>query len=67
MHKKTFQYLDRSDYQCRQCASVCEVRNISFEDQTNSFFLSLAQRVYNFEETPKSNQHVIGDMYCPGK
>ena len=39
-HKKTFQSLGRSDYQCPQCADVCQVRNITFEDQTNSFFLS---------------------------
>ena len=37
----------------------------SFEDQTNSFFLSLGQGVYIFEENPKSNQDVIGDVYCP--
>ena len=39
LHKKTFRSLGRSDYQCPQCASVCQVRNIPFEDQTNSFFL----------------------------
>ena len=38
-HKKTFQSLGRSDYQCPQCASVCQVRNNPFEHQTNSFFL----------------------------
>ena len=37
LHKKTFQSLGRSDYQCPQCKSVCQVRNIPFEDQTNSF------------------------------
>ena len=67
LHKKTFQSLGRSDYQCRQCGSVCQVRNIPFEDQRNSFFLSLGQGVYTFEENPKSNQDVIGDVYCPGK
>ena len=66
MHKKTFQSLGRSDYQYLQCASVCQVRNIPLEDQTNSFFLSLGQGVYIFEETPKSIQDVIGDVYCPG-
>ena len=66
-HKKTFQSLGRSDYQCPQCESVCQVRNIPFEDQTNSFFLSLGQGVYIFEESPKSVQDVIGDVYCPGK
>ena len=65
--KKTFQPLGRSDYQCPQCGSVCQVRNIPFEDQTNSFFLSLRQGVYIFEESPKSVQDVIGYVYCPGK
>ena len=67
LHKKTFQSLGRSDYQCPQCGSVCQVRKISFEDQTNSFFLSLGQGVYFFEESPKSDQDIIGDVYCPGK
>ena len=66
-HKKTFQSLGRSDYQCPQCESVCQARNIPFEDQTNSFFLSLGQGVYIFQESPKSVQDVIGDVYCPGK
>ena len=67
LHKKTFPPLGRSDYQCPQCASVSQVRNILFEDQTNSFFLSLGQGVYIFEENPESIQDVIGDMYCPGE
>ena len=67
LHKKTFQSLDRSDYQCPQCASVCQVRNIPFEDQRSSFFLWLGQGVYIFEENPISVQDVIGDVYCPGK
>ena len=67
LHKKIFQSLGRSDYQCPQCASVCQVRNIPFENQTNSFFLSLGQGVCIFEESPKSIQDSIGDVYCPGK
>ena len=67
LHKKTFQSLGRSDYQCPQCGSLCQVRRIPFEDQTNSFFLSLGQGVHIFEESPKSVQDVIGDVYCPGK
>ena len=67
LHKNSFQSLGRSDYQCPQCASVCQVRNILFEDQRNSFFLSLGQGVYIFEKNPKSVQDVIGDVYCPGK
>ena len=67
LHKKTFESLGRSDYQCPQCGSVCQVRNIPFEEPTNSFFLSLGQGVYIFEESPKSFQDVIGDVYCPGE
>ena len=66
LHKKTFKSLGKSDYQCLQCASVCQVRNILFEDQTNSFFLSPGEGVYIFEESPKSIQAVIGDVFCPG-
>ena len=62
----TFQSLGRSDYQCPQGAPVCQVRNIPFEDQTISFFLSFGPGVYIFEENPKSIQDVIGDVYCPG-
>ena len=67
LHKKTFQSLGRSDYQCPQCGSVCQVRNIRFEEQTNSFFFSLGQGVYVFEERPTSIQAVVVDVYCPGK
>ena len=67
LHKKTFQSLGRSDYQCPQCGSVFPVRNVPFEEQTNSFFLSLGQGVYVFEERPKSVQKFIADVYCPGK
>ena len=67
LHKKTFQSLGRSDYQCPQCPTVCQVRNVPFEDQTNSFFLSFGPGVYIFEESPKSVQDVNGDVYCPGK
>ena len=47
--------------------SWCQVRTILFDDQSNSFFLSLGQVVYIFEENPKSVQDVIGDVYYPGK
>ena len=67
LHQKTFQPLGSSDHQCPQCGSVCQVRNIPFEDQRNSFFLSPGQGVYIFEESPKPVQDVIGDVYCPGK
>ena len=49
LHKKTLQSLGRSDYQCPQCASVCQVRNILFEERRNSFFLSFGQGLYIFE------------------
>ena len=64
---KTFQSLGRSDYQCPLCASVCQVRNNPFEGQTSFFFLSLGQGVYIFEESPKSIQDVIGDVFFPGE
>ena len=67
LHKKFFQSLGRSDYQCPQCPSVCQVRNFPFEDQTNSFFLTFDAGVYIFEESAKTIQDVIGDVYCPGK
>ena len=67
LHKKTFQSLGRSGYQYPHCASVCQVRNIPFEDQTNSLFSSFGPGVYIFEESPKPIQDVIGDVYCPGK
>ena len=59
LHRKTFQSLGRSDYQCLQCGSGCQVLNIPFEDQKNSFCLSLGPGVYIFEESPKSVQDVI--------
>ena len=67
LHKKTFQSLGRSDFKCPQCASVCQVRNFPYESQTNSFFLSFGQGVYLFEESLKSIQNIIGDVFCPGK
>ena len=65
--QKTFKSLGRRHYQCPQCASVCQVRKILFENQTKSFFLSFGQGVYFFEESAKSIQDIIGDVYCPGK
>ena len=43
LHKKTFQSLGRSDYQCPQCGSVCQVRNILFEDQQIPFSCRLVK------------------------
>ena len=48
-------------------ARLCQVREIFFEEQINSLFLPLGQGVYIFEESPKSIQDVIGDVYCPDK
>ena len=67
LHKKTFQSLGRSDYQCPQCASVGQVRYIPFEDRTNICFLSFGPGVYIFEQNPKSIQDFIGDVHCPDK
>ena len=39
----------------------------SFSRTNKFFFLSLGQGVYIFEESPKSIQDVIGDVYCPGE
>ena len=56
-----------SGYQCQQLASVCQVRNIFLEDQTNSFSLTFGQGVCSFDETSKSIQGVLRDFFFPGK
>ena len=66
LHKKKFQSPGRNDYQCPQCASVCQMRNIPSEHLTKFFFLSFGRGVYIFEQSPKSVQDVIGDVHCPG-
>ena len=43
LHKKIFQPLGTSVYQCPQCASLCPVKNIPFESQTNSFSCRLVK------------------------
>ena len=65
LHKKTLQALERNGYHCPHCLSTCQVRNIPFEEHTNSFFLEFGQEIFIFEETKKPFQDVIGDMYCP--
>ena len=67
LQKKTFQSVARSDYERPQCASASQVRNFPFEDQTNSFFMTIGQVVCIVGESPESIQDVIGDVYCPGK
>ena len=51
LHELTFQSPDRSDYQCPQCAYVCQVFNIPSEDITYSFFLPFGSEVYIFVES----------------
>ena len=62
VHKKTFLYLDRSDYQCPPSESMCQVRNIPFDEQTGSFFSEFRERIYFFKETKKSIEDAIGDV-----
>ena len=45
-HEKTVQSLERSDHQCLQDQSMCQVRNFPFEEQINSFFLMCGQGIY---------------------
>ena len=65
LHKKVFQSLIRSDY---QCASVC-VRCAVFllKIKQIPFSCRLVKGAYIFEQTPKHIQDVIRDVYCPGK
>ena len=67
LQKKTFQSLGRGDYQFPHCASMFQVRDVLFEDQTYCIFLSFGQGVYIFDESSKSTPDVMGDVYCPGK
>ena len=67
LHIKAFQSLGRREHQCPQYASVCQARIVPFGNQINSFFLAFDQGVCLFEESPKSIQDVIGDVYFPGK
>ena len=61
LHKKTFQSLGRSDYQCPQCGSFCQVRNIPFEEQTNSFFCRLVQE-FTFLRTIQNQFKMLLEM-----
>ena len=65
VHKTTFQTLGRRNYQSLHCSSTCQLRNIPAEQQTFSFFLMFGQGIHIFEETQKSIEDVIGDVYCP--
>ena len=66
LHKTTFQSRGKSDYQCPQCRSVCQVRNILLKIKQIPLLVAWS-RVYIFEASPKSFQDVIGDVYCLGK
>ena len=65
--EKTFQSLGKAIINVRNERLCARCAIFPFEDQSNSFFLSLGQGVYIFEKNPKSVQDVIGDVYCPGK
>ena len=66
VHKRTFQSLDRSDYQGLHCKFNFQVRNNPFEEQSKSFFSNLAERIHVFEQIQKSLQNVMGGVYCLG-
>ena len=55
VHKMFFQSLSRTDYQCPQSESMCQVRHLRFEEQTISFFLKLGQETYIVGGTKKIN------------
>ena len=57
--EKKFQYLSRSKYQCTQNASTCQVRKVTFGEQTSSFFVMCDQRTRKFGKTQKSIQVII--------
>ena len=65
--KRLFNLLAEAIINVRNVGLFCQVRNIPFEDQTNSFFLSFGAGVYIFEKSAKTIQDVIRDVYCPGK
>ena len=61
VQEKTLQYftIGRTEYQWPQCECMCQVLNISFEEQTNSVFLKFGQGMYVLEETKKSIQMLL--------
>ena len=65
--KKTFESLGRRNYQCPQCASMCQVRKPPFKGRTNTLISSFGKGAYILGESPKSIQDVIEDVLCPGK
>ena len=59
LHKKTFQSLDRSNYQCPQCGSVCQVRNFFLKIKQITFSCRLVKD-FTFLKEPK----IISRCYC---
>ena len=51
VHRKIFHSCERSEYQCPQYQSTCQLRNIPSEQQRNSFLLKCDQGIYVFEQT----------------
>ena len=43
--RKTFQTLERIDYQCHKCKCTCQVRNIPLEQQNVLFVLKCEKRI----------------------
>ena len=60
LHKKTFP-LGRSDYQCPQGESVCQVRNVPFEHQTN-FFSCRSAKGFSFLKGVQNRFQVLLEM-----
>ena len=54
LYKKIFQSLGRSDYQCPQCGSVCQVRNVPLKIKHTPFFVAWSGGLHFWRE-PKIN------------
>ena len=61
LHKKTFQSLGRSDYQCPQGACVCQVPNIPHDDQTVSYSCRLVKG-FTFLKTGQNQLKMFLEM-----
>ena len=57
--KKTFKSPSRTECNCPQWVSTCQVGIFNFEEHTNSFFLMSDRGIRIFEETQKSFQVFI--------
>ena len=65
VHRKTFQSLETSDYQCPQWSSTCQVRIIPLRNKQIRFSWSLFKGFIFLKRRKKSIQDVIGDLFCP--